>query len=200
MRINKALLKYGYSGFKLEILEYCDPSKCIEREQYYIDRLKPEYNISLTACASMTGRNHSEETKKKISVSGAGLGRILSDEAKKRISKAQKGNQYCLGRILSEETKQKISEARKGINHSEETKQKIRESNKGILLGRTRPEGSGRSNVLIEVLDLKTETKTVYPSMSDAARALGTTKASISMYFSKNTKKPFKGRYRFSKV
>jgi hypothetical protein len=30
----KALLKYGYSRFKLEILEYCDPSNVIEREQY----------------------------------------------------------------------------------------------------------------------------------------------------------------------
>lgn len=28
MSIYKALLKYGYSGFKLEILEYCDPDKC----------------------------------------------------------------------------------------------------------------------------------------------------------------------------
>jgi hypothetical protein len=31
MVIYKALLKYGYSGFKLEILEYCEPSNCIER-------------------------------------------------------------------------------------------------------------------------------------------------------------------------
>lgn len=181
MTINRALLKYGYSGFKLEILEYCEPSKCIEREQYYLDLLNPEYNISLMACAPMTGRNHSEE-------------------AKKRISEHQKGNQYSLGRILSEETKKRISEARKGIKHSEGTKIQMSEVRKGILLGRPRPEGSGRSSVSIEVLDLKTGTKTVYPSMSDAARALGTTKASISMYFSKNTKKPFKGRYRFSKV
>ena len=44
MVINKALLKYGYSNFKLEILEYCDKSVNIEREQHYIDLLKPEYN------------------------------------------------------------------------------------------------------------------------------------------------------------
>ena len=35
--------------FMLEILEYCDPDMVIEREQYYIDTLKPEYNILKTA-------------------------------------------------------------------------------------------------------------------------------------------------------
>jgi group I intron endonuclease len=48
-RINNALLKYGYSNFTLEILEYCDPSEAISREQYYLDSLNPEYNILLTA-------------------------------------------------------------------------------------------------------------------------------------------------------
>src|SRR5579871_6506176 len=37
MIICKALLKYGYSNFSLSILEYCEPDKCLEREQYYID-------------------------------------------------------------------------------------------------------------------------------------------------------------------
>lgn len=72
MIIYKALLKYGYSNFSLKILEYCEPSKCIDREQYYLDLLKPEYNISLTARAPMTGRNHSELTK--IKISGAQTG------------------------------------------------------------------------------------------------------------------------------
>lgn len=62
MPIYKALLKYGYSQFKLEILEYCDPSKLIEREQYYIDLLKPEYNV-LKIAGSSYGAKHSEETK-----------------------------------------------------------------------------------------------------------------------------------------
>jgi len=44
--ISRALVKYGHSNFKLEILEYCEPNRLIilEREQYYIDLLKPEYN------------------------------------------------------------------------------------------------------------------------------------------------------------
>jgi group I intron endonuclease len=43
--IYRALLKYGHSNFSLDILEYCESSILMEREQYYIDFLKPEYNI-----------------------------------------------------------------------------------------------------------------------------------------------------------
>ena len=43
--INNALLKYGYSNFSLEILEYCSEKYLLIREQHYIDLLKSEYNI-----------------------------------------------------------------------------------------------------------------------------------------------------------
>lgn len=43
--IYSAFLKYGYSNFSLDILEYCKPDELISREQYYIDVLKLEYNI-----------------------------------------------------------------------------------------------------------------------------------------------------------
>ena len=39
--IYRALLKYGYSNFRLDIIEYCESSVLISREQYYIDLLKP---------------------------------------------------------------------------------------------------------------------------------------------------------------
>ncbi len=53
MIINKALLKHGYSKFKLEIIEYCNPKDLVEREQHYIDIIKPEYNILSTAYSSL---------------------------------------------------------------------------------------------------------------------------------------------------
>jgi NUMOD1 domain len=65
MIICKALLKYGYSNFKLEILEYCDVNNVRAREQYYLDTLKPVYNILKIAGTSL-GFKHSEESKKKI--------------------------------------------------------------------------------------------------------------------------------------
>lgn len=65
MLIYKALLKHGYSHFKLEILEYCAVENIRAREQYYLDTLKPEYNILLTAGSSL-GFKHSEEGLEKL--------------------------------------------------------------------------------------------------------------------------------------
>lgn len=64
--IYRSLLKHGYSNFSLEILEYCEPENVVSREQYYLDQLKPEYNILLNAGSSL-GNKHSEETLTKMS-------------------------------------------------------------------------------------------------------------------------------------
>lgn len=61
-----SLVKYGYSNFNLEILEYCNKDKLIEREQYYLDTLNPSYNILKYAYSSL-GYNHTLEVIKKIS-------------------------------------------------------------------------------------------------------------------------------------
>ncbi len=42
--ICRALLLYGIDNFNL-IIEYSDRNNLAEREQYYIDNLKPKYNI-----------------------------------------------------------------------------------------------------------------------------------------------------------
>jgi len=72
--ICSSLLKYGYSEFTLEILEYCDPLDIIPREQHYFDNLKPVYNI-LTIARSSKGFKHSAETKKLLS--DLNLGRVI---------------------------------------------------------------------------------------------------------------------------
>jgi group I intron endonuclease len=63
--IYRALLKYGYSNFKLEIMEYCNKESLISREQYYIDLLKPEYNLCLIAGSSL-GRLVRKDTRLKL--------------------------------------------------------------------------------------------------------------------------------------
>lgn len=85
--IYNSLLKYGYSNFSLDILEYCEPSILIKREQYYIDLLKPEYNI-LKKAGSRLGTKQSFETKQLIS--SANKGRIFSDEFKEKMTIAAK--------------------------------------------------------------------------------------------------------------
>lgn len=74
-RIYRALLKYGHSNFNLEILEYCDKKSLINREQYYLDLLKPEYNICKTA-GSMLGFKHSEKTLLKFKNRDTGTGHV----------------------------------------------------------------------------------------------------------------------------
>lgn len=59
--IYRALLKDGYSKFNFEILEYCNKNSLLNREQYYLDTLKPEYNICKIA-GSMLGFKHSAKT------------------------------------------------------------------------------------------------------------------------------------------
>jgi len=56
MTICKALLKYGYTNFQLEILEYYEPQNVIAREQYYLDLLQPEYNILVRQVSSVQMR------------------------------------------------------------------------------------------------------------------------------------------------
>jgi group I intron endonuclease len=63
----------------LEIIEYCGIKDLAERENYYINLLKPEYNL-LKVAYSRQGFRHSEEAKLKMSV--AGLGRKHTEEQK----------------------------------------------------------------------------------------------------------------------
>ncbi len=57
--------------------------------------------------------------------------------------------------------------------------------------------GSQPHAIELEVLDLETNKKTTYPSISAAARALNISIPAISQYFIRNQKKPSKGRYIF---
>jgi group I intron endonuclease len=187
MLIYKALLKYGKSKFKLAILEYCDPNDVISREQYYLDLLKPDYNI-LKIAGSSLGYKHSENTLAKL------RGRKLSEEIRAKMRGAKSPEHLVklrehaaklaasrIGRKLSEEHKQKISvstrAARLGTKHKDETRLKI-----GVTLG-----------IVIEVTDLEVGETVEYFSMREAARKLNTNLATIRNYI--NYKKPFQGRF-----
>lgn len=58
--VYRALLFYGHNNLYLEILEYCNKDTIIIRDNYYIDILKPEYNI-LKKAGSRLGFRHSPE-------------------------------------------------------------------------------------------------------------------------------------------
>lgn len=97
--IHNALLKYGYSNFVLEILEYCEKEEAVLREQYYFDLLKPEYNI-LKIAGSSLGYKHRKDTIERMKTLHlldegvrnnkikARLGFKVSDETRSRNSLA----------------------------------------------------------------------------------------------------------------
>lgn len=105
--LQNAYNKYGREAFNFEILETIDiddniKDKLLKREQFWIDNLKPEYNVLLVAGSNL-GYHHTEETKKKISESTTGVKK--SEEHAKHIREGQSG------RVLTEEHKAKLSEA-----------------------------------------------------------------------------------------
>jgi len=79
--IYNSILKNGYSNFTLDILEYCTADNCIDKEQYYIDLLKPEYNL-LTKAGSWLGYKHTAETLAKMAASHLGKTHTLETRAK----------------------------------------------------------------------------------------------------------------------
>lgn len=115
----------------------------MSRSQKIIKDKKRKITIELhkNKKVGMYGKNHTEETKRKMSDSAKGntncRGRILSEETKRKISESNKG------KILSKETKNKISKNHANVNgennpmygkkHSIDTKTKISLSSKNSV-------------------------------------------------------------------
>jgi group I intron endonuclease len=181
MVICKALLKYGYSAFRLEILEFCPMEELLNREQYYMDNYKPELNI-LKVAGSTLGFNHSEATKELMSQLAKGRSiseetlikmrdRTVSEEVKLKISVALQGKKY------TPETLQRLSEAALGRKVSEETKLKLALSN--------------NKRQIVKLTSIETKESKEFLFIKEAAEYLGTSHTQVRNYYNKN--KPYKG-------
>nr|QBM09680.1 hypothetical protein [Dactylella sp.] len=149
MAIARALVKYGYSGFKLEILEYCDPDLAVIREQYFINLIQPENNI-LKVAGSSLGYKHTEETLLKLK------GRKVSAETILKLKTA------WLDRKVTSETQTKMAAAK----------------------------GSG----IVVILNTETNISQKYVSISQAAKEIKASRATISAYI--KSQKFFQGKYK----
>lgn len=139
--IDRALLKYGFSSFSLEILEYCDKDNVLKREQYYMDLVKPQYNIVETA-GSTLGYKHTSESLAKM------RDFVLSDEVR-------------------------VRKALSTVN------------------------ATAARKIAIIVENIETNDKSEYDSLTDAGKALGVSRASISQAFLNN--RLVKKTYRITK-
>lgn len=122
-KLQRAWNKYGSEMFSFSVLEEVkDPSKLLEREQFWIDStnaVKSGYNITPTA-GSLLGHKMAEESKERMRI--AATGHIKSPEHRKSLSIVN------TGKVMSEEARQKMREAKLGKKrapHSDATRAKM---------------------------------------------------------------------------
>ena len=128
-----------YQNIEFRIVEVCDSRETVAlREQYWYEVKSPDslINHGSPLPNPCLGTHHSEETRKKLSISHTNpspeirkryseshLGKTIPPEQRKKIGLAHKG------RKMSEEFCQRMSEIKK--NQSEETRKKIGLAHKG---------------------------------------------------------------------
>lgn len=155
MLIYRALVKHGFHNFNLEILEYCERKNLLDREQYYLDLMKPEYNL-LKIAGSSIGFRHSEKTLNFFKNE-----RKISEETRSKLSKA------ASSRVLTELEKKKLSEIRLGSNLTEVTRKRISESI------------TSQIGVSVVVKDLETSLDKTFNSLTQAAEYLGVSRTAV---------------------
>lgn len=152
------MLKYGHQNFTLEILEYCLQSELLEREQYYLDLLVPEYNILKTAY-SLLGYRHSPENLEKLKK------KVISPLHKEILSSTHKG------KLVSRETRDKLAAAtakyRKDNHLSPEA------------LANLRSKTLAREGVSVSVLNTETNEVKEFTNQTEAGLFLGVTRQAI---------------------
>lgn len=99
--LQRAYNKYGKENFVFEKIEYCEIENLIEREQFYIDTLLPDYNTSKTA-GSTLGVKKTEEQRAAQSLRQKGK----KNHTPQQIEAIRKAH---TGKIVSKETREKRS-------------------------------------------------------------------------------------------
>ena len=145
-KLQSAWNKYGEQAFTFEILELVLVLFLIDREQYWLDKLKPfgqkGFNIALKAgsCLGVLGKKHTPETRAKIS--RAHLGKKMPPESIERTRQANLGRKKTpesiekqrhamIGRKMSPESIEKTRQAHLGKKRTPETCEKISAAQRG---------------------------------------------------------------------
>ncbi len=98
--------KYGEDDLYFVIIEPCLPHFLIKREQFYIDELKPFFNVAKIAGSSL-GICRTEEFKEKERKANTGIKRTIEHNLK--ISEAQMGEKNSFyKKTHTQETKDRI--------------------------------------------------------------------------------------------
>lgn len=157
------------TNFSLIILEITDTADVLTREQFFLNKFTPEYNI-LKEAGNSKGYKHSEKSKA-------------------QIKKERLGKKHTI------DVRLKMSSTRRGVNnnffgkkHSEDTILTLKEYAK---IRKTVSKGG----LSVEVFDTFTNTKQVYNSIREAAKSLATNMSTLVSRDKRGTTKLYKNRY-----
>ena len=176
---HNAIRKYGEEHFLWRIIDKAySEEELNSKEVFWIEHHKSfrDYGLGYNLTRGGDGGALSEETKRKISIANGGknsawYGKNHTEETKLKISKGQIGKRY------SDEAKKKISDSRKnyigenhpmfGKKHSESTREKMRESHADFKGG-----NHPKAKPVIQ-LSLDGEFIAEFPSSIEGAESLG---------------------------
>mgnify|MGYP003435005267 CR=1 FL=1 len=113
IKLQRSFNKYGLDNFVFSVIEFVvDTNKLINKEQFYVDTFNPYFNMCKIIVNSSLGIKRSKEVCEKLSKAQTGM--IHSDERRKKKSVSQGGeNHWTKKKNFSEESRIKMSETHK---------------------------------------------------------------------------------------
>lgn len=109
-KLQNYFIKHGLENFDFKILKSCEVSELIKQEQYFLDLLKPYFNVCKTAY-SLLGYKHSDNSKYIISFKNTGR-KMTSEQVQKGVL-SRVGQKTSKGCKRTPETKANLSAKRK---------------------------------------------------------------------------------------
>lgn len=157
--LQRAWNKYGNQNFNFKIIENCIPEICLEREQYYIDTLKPEYNICKVA-GNTLGIKLSKEYCEKLKIIRKGknnpfYGKTHTAENRQLFSLSNKKRNSWIGKNNPKFGNGKLISGDKnpfyGKTHTKETKNILSQKMKGRFTSNKHPNFIGEYEFYHEI-------------------------------------------------
>ena len=136
--LQNAWNKDGEDSFEFSEIEFVDRRELIDKEQYYFDLLKPEYNSCRTAGSTMGAEFYKSEeykTKKNNAIRGF----KHTSENKKKFSAMHIGNKYNLGKKRTADEKVQMSKLMEERWKKPGYREKLSAAHKGLFLGDKHP-------------------------------------------------------------
>lgn len=159
--LRSAIDTYGRENFQVDIIEDCTSENLRERETFYIEQLKPTYNLNQKAA------DVPDEMRARISKKMRDKWESMSDEERAKVIKNNLTYRAQKGHGVSEYTRSKIREARAKQVFSKESRERAAKKIKEFY--RQHPAANSYKNSVPVILD----DGTMFYRVKDCAEFIG---------------------------